>query len=69
MKFSRIIILILSGFIVVPVFSGCGSKKRVLLIDCPSEKPSEYNKEGFKNEKERAKTLERINKSRGKERK
>lgn len=61
--------MLLSALILIPAFSGCGSKKRVLVIDCPSEKPSEYNKEGFKNEKERKKTLDRRNKNRSKERK
>ena len=68
MKILRIIIISLSALVLIPSLSGCGSKKRVLVIDCPSEKPSEYNKEGFKNEKEREKALDKRNKNRDKER-
>ncbi len=69
MKIYRLTIFVILALLSVSVLSGCGTKKRVLVIDCPNEKPAEYNKEGFKKEKERKKILNRTNKIRSKERK
>jgi hypothetical protein len=68
MKIIRFILLLAIALLFIVPFSGCATKKRVLVIECPTYKPSELNKEGFKTENKRRKSLDKENRNRQKER-